>query len=154
MAQRDGAPRDEWEPRRDILTRRAVEAIEDRLRGELESALRQHSVDSAQRHREMEERFVSHKALGFALLAMLGAVFAMASQYMAPTREAVASAVKKMDDATTVIDRRLAEQDKSIARQAASVEAVMRVTVDGKPRKQAQREWESKTGVPRIDAAP
>ena len=38
--------------------------------------------------------------------------------------------------------------------QKATLEAVLRVTVDGKSRQQARREWESKTGVPRIDVNP
>src|SRR6187455_3219215 len=104
MPQRDSAPPDEWEPRRDSATRRAVQAIEDRLRGEITDTFREHLVESSKKHREMEERFVTYKAFALGIVVMLLSVYGFAREFMGPTKESVAAAAKKLGDATTTIE--------------------------------------------------
>lgn len=154
MPQRDGAPPEQWQERKDRDTRRAFERFEEKLRGEFHAELDDHRRDADRRLKGFEDHYVSYKSFTFGLLAMVGAVIGISITLMGPTKEAAVAASAKVDRVEAVVSQRLNEQEKEIERIRADINAVLRVTVDGKPRKQVQREWENATGVPRVDAAP
>lgn len=154
MPQRERAPPDEWEERRDNASRRAFERFEDKLRAEFEETLSQLQVDSAQHFKNLEDKYVSWKGFAVFIVPLVSAIMALVAVYVAPVKESIAGVGQRVDKVEATVSKRLDEQDKKIERVGADVGAVMRVTVDGKPRSQAKREWETKTGVPRIDVNP
>ena len=134
--------------------RRAFERFEKKLKEEFDGAIAQVDVDTRQHFQKLENTFVSWKGFALFIVPLVTAIMGLVAVYVAPVKDAVAKVGDRVDKVEVTVSKRLDEQDKKVERMGADVSAVMRVTVDGKPRKQAQREWETKTGVPRIDASP
>lgn len=154
MTQAPGAPREDWEERKDRATRRAIERLEEELAAEYERVLDKLQSTHAQKLKDLEAHVVTWKGFAAFIIPLVSAIMGLVAAYVSPIKDSVAAGVQRMDASAKASEERLATHDKEIKRLRIDSNAVLRVTVDGKPRKQVQKEWESATGVPRIDANP
>jgi hypothetical protein len=97
---------------------------------------------------------VTWKGFALFIVPLVTATMALVAVYVSPVKENLSALDQRVGKTEATMSSRLAKQDEKLERQGIDLNALMRVTVDNKPRKQVQKEWESATGVPRIDASP
>lgn len=129
MSQPDGAPPEQWERREDRVTRKLVDEIEG-----LKEIVSEFDT-------ELEKKmkgFVTWQGLAGSVVALVGLIFLVVAALMTPVKESAAQTRIEMKEAR----KDLADEVRGFKQEAGSkiekidsrVEALYRVTVEGKPR--------------------
>ncbi len=140
MSQPPGAPPEDWERRKDRVTRKLIEDMD---------GIKQ-MVASFDEHLEAKTKsFVSWQGLAGSVVALVGLIFLVVGALMTPVKESAAQTRIEMKEARKDLADEVKDLKQDVSRKVekidARVEAVYRVTVEGKPRGPVKEEANRRT---------